>query len=59
MPLNDMNNLILQYLNNTTNDLIASENNKSREIFSNLFYSLILNQKRKDYRGFLNYYYYY
>ena len=55
MPLNDMNNLILQYLNNTTNDLIASENNKSREIFSNLFYSLILNQKRKDYRGFLNY----
>ena len=55
MPLNDLNNLILQYLNNTTNNLIASENNKTKELYANLFFSLILNQKRKDYRGFLNY----
>ena len=55
MPLNELNNLILQYLNNTTNNLIASENNKTKELYSNLFSCLILNQKRKDYRGFLNY----
>ena len=55
MPLNELNNLIFQYLNNTTNNLIASENNKTKELYSNLFSFLILNQKRKDYRGFLNY----
>ena len=54
-PINDINNLLLLYLNNTTNNLITSENNKINEIYFNLFSTLILNQKRKDYRGFLNY----
>ena len=54
-PINDINNLLMLYLNNTTNNLIISENNKIKEIYFNLFTTLILNQKRKDYRGFLNY----
>ena len=54
-PINDLNHLLLQYLNNTTNNLITSENNKVKEIYSTLFNKLILNQRRKDYRGFLNY----
>ena len=55
LPINDLNHLLLQYLNNTTNNLITSENNKMKEIYSTLFNKLILNQRRKDYRGFLNY----
>ena len=55
LPINELNKFILQYLNNTTENLITSENNKIKEIFSTLFFDLILNQKRKDYRGFLNY----
>ena len=55
LPINELNNFILQYLNNTTNSLITSENNKTKEIYSILFSNLILNQRRKDYRGFLNY----
>ena len=55
MPINELNYLLLQYLNNTTNNLITSENNKIKDIYSSLFHNLILNQRRKDYRGFLNY----
>ena len=56
LSINELNNLITNYLNNTTdNNLITSENNKMKSIYETLFTSLILNQKRKDYRGFLNY----
>ena len=54
-PINDLNNLLLQYLNNTSNNLITSENDKIKNMYSTLFQNLILNQRRKDYRGFLNY----
>ena len=54
-PINDLNHLLLQYLNNTSNNLITSENDKMKEIYSILFSNLILKQRRKDYRGFLNY----
>ena len=54
-PINDLNNLLLQYLNNTSNNLISSENDKIKDMYSTLFKNLILNQRRKDYRGFLNY----
>ena len=53
--INELNNLILQYLNNTKDNLITSEESKMKNIYSSLFYNLILNQRRKDYRGFLNY----
>ena len=56
LSINELNHLITYYLNNTTdNNLITSENNKIKSIYETLFTSLILNQKRKDYRGFLNY----
>ena len=54
-PNNDLNNLLLQYLNNTSNNLVTSENDKIKDMYSTLFQNLILNQRRKDYRGFLNY----
>ena len=54
-PINDLNNLLLQYLNNTSNNLVTSENDKIKDMYSTLFQNLILNQRRKDYRGFLNY----
>ena len=54
--INELNNLINNYLNNSMdNNLITSEDNKIKNIYKDLFTSLILNQKRKDYRGFLNY----
>ena len=54
--INELNNLINDYLNNSTNNnLITSEENKMKNIYENLFFNLILNQKRKDYKGFLNY----
>ena len=54
-PINELNNLINNYLINCTNNLINSEENKIKSIYENLFFNLILNQKRKDYKGFLNY----
>ena len=54
-PINDLNHLLLQYLNNTSNNLITSESDKMKEIYSILFSNLILKQRRKDYRGFINY----
>ena len=54
--INELNKLINNYLNkNSNNNLIISENNKIKNIYETLFITLILNQKRKDYRGFLNY----
>jgi len=53
--LKELNNLINYYLNNSNNNLITSEDNKIKTIYEALFTSLILKQKRKDYRGFLNY----
>ena len=54
--INELNKLINNYLNkNSNNNLIISENNKIKNIYETLFNTLILNQKRKDYRGFLNY----
>ena len=54
-PINELNNLINNYLINSSNNLINSEENKIKSIYENLFLNLILNQKRKDYKGFLNY----
>ena len=52
----ELNNLIAYYLNNSIeNNLITSERNNIKSIYEELFTSLILNQKRKDYRGFINY----
>ena len=54
--INELNKLINNYLTkNINNNLIVSENNKIKNIYETLFITLILNQKRKDYRGFLNY----
>ena len=56
LSINELNKLINNYLNrNSNNALIISENNKIKNIYEALFSTLILNQKRKDYRGFLNY----
>ena len=53
--LNELNSLINNYLNNSNNNLITSMDNKIKKLYETLFTNLILNQKRKDYRGFLNY----
>ena len=53
--LNELNILINNYLNNSNSNLITSFENKSKKLYEELFTYLILNQKRKDYIGFLNY----
>ena len=55
-PINELNKLINIYLNNSIhNNLLSSEGNKIKDIYEKLFFNLILSQKRKDYKGFLNY----